>query len=240
MKRYVMKSLRIASVLAASALLTACPTTSVRPPESREALPAVRAPDLRGASVFAVDSTASDVQVHVFRGGKLARLGHNHVMTSKHLAGRIWSRTALEGSGFQLEFPVAQLIVDEPRARAAAGSEFPGEIPADDREGTRRNMLRAEVLDAENHPTIKLQSVEVSGSAQRPQITTRITIKGVARDVIVPATVAIEGGRLTASGQFDIQQTEFGIKPFSIGMGALEVQDRLHIVFRVVAARDAG
>ena len=96
-------------------------------------------------------------------------------------------------------------------------------------------MLRAEVLDADAHPTIKLQSVRVGGSAPELQITTRITIKGVARDVLVPATVAMEGNQLRASGEFDIRQTDFGIKPFSIGLGALEVQDRLHIVFSVVA-----
>ena len=68
-----MKALRIA-VLLACATLTACPTTSVRPPEDRAATTAIRAPDLRGASVFTVDSSASDVQVQVFRGGTFARL----------------------------------------------------------------------------------------------------------------------------------------------------------------------
>jgi polyisoprenoid-binding protein YceI len=221
--------------MAACALLTACPTTAVRTPENKAALPAVRTPDLRGAKVFTVDSQASDVQVQVFRAGAFARFGHNHVMTSKQVSGRVWLHPTLERSGFELEFPVAQLLVDDPQARAAAGSEFPGEIPADDRDGTRKNMLRAEVLDAQNHPTIKLQSVRVSGSAPRLEITTRITIRGVARDVSVPAALATESGRLTATGQFDILQSDFGIKPFSIGAGALQVQDRLHIAFKIVA-----
>jgi polyisoprenoid-binding protein YceI len=231
-----MNSVRVVALLLACALVTGCPTTSVRPPEtSGAALPVVGAPDLKGATIYTVDSSASDVQIHVFRGGTLARLGHNHVMTSKHVSGRVWTHGAVERSGFELQFPVAQLIVDDPKARAAAGSEFPGEIPEGDRDGTRKNMLRAEVLDAEAHPAIKLQSVRVSGSAGRLQITTRITIKGNARDVVVPASVAMQGGQLRASGEFDIRQTDFGIKPFSIGLGALEVQDRLHVVFSVVA-----
>lgn len=231
-----MRLVRIAAVLFAGVLLAGCPTTSVKPPPSTAALPAIGAPDLRGARVYEVDAKASELYVQVFRGGTLARLGHNHVMSSKHLTGRVWVNAAIERSGFELAFPVAELIVDDPQARAAAGSEFPGEISADDREGTRTNMLRAEVLDAQNHPTIKVQSVRVSGTPSKPQITARITIKGVSRDVLVPTTVAIAGARLTASGQFDILQTDFGIKPFSIGMGALEVQDRLRVVFRVVAA----
>lgn len=232
-----MKASRMAVVFISSMLLTACPTTNIKPPQAPDALPAIAVPDLQGADLFAVKPGFSDVQVHVFRGGTLARLGHNHVITSKHVSGRVWIHPSTARSGFELEFPVGELIVDDPQARAAAGGEFPGEISADDRQGTRNNMLRAEVLDADNHPIIRLQSVRVTGSLQQAQITTRITIKGVARDVVVPAAVAIEGNRLTAAGEFDIRQTDFGMKPFSIGLGALEVQDRLHLEFRIVAVR---
>jgi hypothetical protein len=224
---------RAAIVLGAYALLLACTTTVKVPPVA--VLPEVGVPDLRGTRVFDVDSQASEVHIHVFRGGTLARLGHNHVVTSKDVRGYVWLHAKPERSGFDLTFPVAQLIVDDPVARAAAGSEFPGEIAPEDREGTRKNMLRAEVLDAQSHPTIRLQSTHVSGSLDLPRITTRITIKGVARDVLVPVEVGVVDGRLTASGAFDVLQTDFGIKPFSIGLGALEVQDRLHIEFKLVA-----
>jgi hypothetical protein len=229
---------RFAGLIAMAFVLSGCPSTSVRPPPpTKEALPEVGAPDLRGATVYSINSGASDVQIHVFRGGTLARLGHNHVMTSKHLTGRVWVQSSGERSGFEVSFPVAQLIVDDARARAAAGSDFPGEIPADDREGTRKNMLRPEVLDAERFPTISLRAVRLSGTQGKPQIVARIKIKEVARDVTVPAAVAIAGSRLTATGEFDIQQTSFGIKPFSIGLGALEVLDRLHIKFEIVAEK---
>jgi polyisoprenoid-binding protein YceI len=232
----MLRSLRIGALLGFSVLLAACPTTSVRPPaEVQAGPPSIGAPDLRGATLYTVNPIASDIQIQVFRGGTLARLGHNHVMTSKHVAGRVWRQNTVERSGFELELPIVELIVDDPAARAAAGSEFAGEISPSDREGTRKNMLRAEVLDGEKHPKITLRSAQLSGTPPQLAITTRITIKGVARDVVTPATVGIEGNRLTATGSFDIQQTDFGIKPFSIGLGALEVQDRLRIVFKIVA-----
>ena len=49
--------------------------------------------------------------------------------------------------------------------------------------------------------------------------------------------IAIAGAKLTASGEFDVLQTQFGIKPFSVALGALEVQDRLHIEFTIVAEK---
>ena len=217
--------------------LSGCSSSISRTPAPTTAsLPAIQAADLRGARVFNVDPNASDVQIHVFRGGTLARLGHNHVMTSKHVTGRVWLHPAIERSGLELQFPVSELIVDDAAARAAAGTDFPGEIPSDDREGTKKNMLRTEVLDAEHYPDIQLRSVRIAGSQLNPQVLARITIKGVSRDVSVPALVSVAGSRLTATGAFDIQQTDFGIKPFSIGMGALEVVDRLHIQFKIVAA----
>jgi YceI-like domain len=228
---------RFAGLIAVAVALSGCPSTSVRPPPTRQALPEVGVPDLRGANVYSINSGASNVQIHVFRGGTLARLGHNHVMTSKQLTGRIWVQSSLERSGFDMSFPVAQLSVDDAQARAAAGSNFPGEISPEDREGTRKNMLRPEVLDAERFPVISLRSVRLSGTQGKPQIVARITIKERARDVVVPATVAIAGDRLTAAGEFDIQQTSFGIKPFSIGLGALEVLDQLHIKFEIVAEK---
>jgi polyisoprenoid-binding protein YceI len=230
--------LRVVVLLSVCNLLTGCPSTSVRAPsDGTGALPTIGTPDLRGATIYTVNSAVSDLQVQVFRGGTLARLGHNHVMTSKQVSGRVWLQSAIVRSGFDLEFPVASLVVDDAQAREAAGNEFSGTIAQADREDTRKNMLRAEVLDAENYPTIKLQSVRLAGSLNAAQIMTRITIKGVTRDVFVPVTISSSGNELTASGSFDILQTHFGIKPFSIGLGALEVQDRLRIVFKIAAQR---
>jgi polyisoprenoid-binding protein YceI len=140
-------------------------------------------------------------------------------------------------SGFELSFPVMQLVVDDPQARRAAGSDFPSDIPQSDKDGTRKNMLKPELLDGERYPQVTVRSAKVAGTLQAPQVTARITIKEVSREVQVPMKVAVEGGKLTASGEFDIQQTQFGIKPFSVALGALEVQDRLHIKFDITAEK---
>ena len=223
--------------------LTACPRP-VQPPAPAPSVPPRPAPSEpaplpseEGATLYEIDPGASVVHIHVFRGGTFARLGHNHVVSSKSVTGRVWMRQQFSRSGFELSFPVADLIVDDPEARRAAGSDFPPEIPAADKEGTRKNMLRKEVLDAENYPKVTVKSAAISGSMQAPNITASITIKGATREVTVPARIAVNGAQLTASGEFDIKQTDFGMKPFSVAMGALEVQDPLHIRFELTAVR---
>jgi polyisoprenoid-binding protein YceI len=223
--------------IALSLLLAACPSAVRKAPEPASGLPSIAPPDLTGATLYAVSSSASEVDVMVFRGGTFARLGHNHVLRSKAVTGRVWLHPQIAKSGLELSFPVQELIVDDPQARRAAGGDFPPEIAQADKDGTRKNMLRAEVLDGERHPKITLRSVRVAGSLAAAKITVRITIKEVSRDLDVPAVVALEGSRLSAAGEFDILQTDFGIKPFSIALGALEVQDRLHVKFRIVAEK---
>lgn len=232
---------RAVTIVALSLLLTACPR-GIRPPtEPVGEVPPLPPPDLRGALLYDVSAADSDLAILVFRGGTLARLGHNHVMSSKSIEGRVWIHSAdVQRSGFELSFPVNELIVDDPEARAnAAGAfpegELPPEIPQADREGTRKNMLREQVLDGEHFADVTLQAVRVSGTLAAPTLLTRITIKGVSRDIEVPAIVTIEDAKLTAQGEFAVLQTDFGITPFSIGMGALEVQNQLKIRFSIVA-----
>jgi polyisoprenoid-binding protein YceI len=229
----------VGGLICLSLLLTACPRP-VQPPPPAPTVPPAPAPapaGTRGAAVYEVSAQSSQLGIYVFRGGKFSRLGHNHVMTSRHLAGRVWVHPEFARSGFEVSFPVAQLVVDDPEARRAAGSDFPPDIPQSDKDGTRKNMLKPEVLDGERYPEVKLRSARVGGTLQAPQVTAHITIKDASRDVAVPVQIAIQGAQLTASGEFDVLQTEFGMKPFSVALGALEVQDRLHIKFKVVAQK---
>jgi polyisoprenoid-binding protein YceI len=236
------KVTRVGGLICLSVLLAACPRP-VRPPSPTPTVPPAPAPsapaaaDTRGAAVYEISSQSSQISILVFRGGKFSRLGHNHVMTSQQVSGRVWVHPEFARSGFELSFPVAQLVVDDPEARRAAGSDFPPDIPQSDKDGTRKNMLRVEVLDGEHYPEVKLHSVQVAGTLEAPQVTVHITIKDASRDVQVPVKLAIEGAKLSASGEFDILQTEFGMKPFSVALGALEVQDKLHIQFRIVAEK---
>lgn len=231
-------SLRLISLAGLAVLLSACPRP-VRPPEAPSGVPPQAPADTRGAQLYDVNPGASEVDILVFRGGTLGRLGHNHVVTAKRLHGRVWIHPEFTRSGFELAFAVDDFVVDDPEARRAAGSEFPPDVPESDKEGTRRNMLKPEVLDAQRYPEVKVNSVRVSGTRAAPQITAQITIKSATRQVQVPAQVALAAGRLNATGEFEILQSDFGIEPFTAALGALAVQDRLRIRFRIVAERSS-
>ena len=185
-----------------------------------------------------VDPDASVVTVLVRRAGPLARFGHNHVIVSSAESGLAWVGSDLAHSGFEVRLPVAGFVVDDGGARAAAGPEFGGSVPEDAREATYANLLRPEVLDGARHPEVVVGASRVGGTWERPVVVARVTLRGVTRDVELPIELRRGPAGLTASGALTIRQTDFGITPFSVGGGAVQVADELEIRFEIAASRN--
>ena len=64
-----------------------------------------------------------------------------------------------------------------------------------------------------------------------------MTIKDRVRAIEVPLTVARKTDAVTASGAFRIRQSDFGITPFSVGGGALQVADEIEVLFEIRASK---
>ena len=124
------------------------------------------------------------------------------------------------------------LVVDDAAARAAAGPDFAGAVPEAARDGTKKNLLRAEVLDVAQFPDVTVRAVGLGGTWQDPVALADVTLKGVTRRVEVPLDVVDAAGTLTARGTFRIRQTEFGMTPFSVAGGAIQVADELDAPLR--------
>ncbi len=165
----------------------------------------------------------------------MARLGHNHVISSQSVQGSIWRGGALLGSGFDIAVPVNDLIVDDSAARAAEGDNFAAPVGEDAKIGTKANMLRESILDGARYPEIRVRSVSVQGDANSPTVVAAIRIKDQTRQVIVPVALILMDSSMRIKGEFDIKQTDFGITPLSVALGALQVVDTLTIKFELVA-----
>jgi len=190
-----------------------------------------------GATVYTIDADRSLVTLRVYRAGRLAKLGHNHVIISASETGRAWTNGTPATSGFEVRMAVVDLVVDDPAARAAAGADFPGEISEAARDGTRANMLRAEVLDGERYPEIVVRAGSLSGTWEQPVVAASVTLKGQTRAVDVPLAIMRTDDALVARGAFSVLQSDFGITPFSIGGGAIAVADAVDIAFEIRAVR---
>jgi len=220
--------------------LAACQTSppaaqipAARPAPEPPALPA-------GAHEYQVVAEQSLLQIMVYRGGTMARLGHNHVIASRQLEGSVYVTEDPTQTRFNISFPVNQLTIDEPAMREAAGTDFPPGVPQSARDATRTNMLSAALLDGAQYPAIRLRATDVVAAGDGYDVGVEITLKDQVHQVRVPMQVSRKDGALVASGEFPLKQSELGLKPFSVAMGSLVVIDEMRIHFEVSARQAPG
>jgi polyisoprenoid-binding protein YceI len=224
-------------VIVVALCVSACqPVLGLRPPVASP--PAVAAPAASvQAARYRIDAERSEVLILVYRDGRLASLGHNHVVAVRQLSGELLLAPDPAHSSWQLDFPVAAMSVDEPQLRAAQGEDFQSKLDDVAIAGTRDHMLGPLLLDAARYPAIRLQSQQVSGEADELRVSARLVVRDHAVDVELPVTLQRSPEELIASGDFDLTHTELGLTPYSVALGALRVADRMHVRYRLVALR---
>jgi polyisoprenoid-binding protein YceI len=209
------------------------PPPVARDPAPEAVQPGVLPADAREYRVVAEESL---LQILVYRGGAMARLGHNHVIASRHLEGEVFIGADASRARFEIRVPVNELTIDEPAMREAAGADFPPGVPQSARDGTRNNLLSGALLDGPNYPRIRLRATDVApGTDGGYDVGVEITLKDQAHQVRVPVALQRADGVLTANGEFTLRQSQLGLKPFSVAMGTLVVLDEMTIRFQITA-----
>jgi YceI-like domain len=232
------------AVGALTLLLAACgalkPHNAARPNPNEPPLPTDQ--HLPG-KLYRIDESRSELRILVYRAGPLARLGHNHVMVNRSLRGVVNLGDAPGESMFRLTVPVAGFIVDDTQARHDEGSDFENEVPEEAKAGTLQNMRSTAVLDADEFPLITVSSVGFStppgaGGADSMIAAVTISVAGHDSKIDVPFTVQKDSNQLSVAGSSVIRQSALGLTPYSLMLGALQVQDAMTIKFKIVAVAD--
>ena len=219
-----------AALMALAALITACTQPGLQPAPVSTAAPAgfpaqsYTQAAAQGQRVLRVDPGRSRVTITVRRGGALANFGHDHVVASQALQGYV--APAQDRADFYLALD--SLSVDDAALRAEAG--LATQPSADDIAATRANML-TKVLQTQQFP-FALIHVRAAPDAL---LAVDITLHGVTRSFSVPARIQAQRSGLQVSGMLAFEQSSFGITPFSILGGAIQVQDRVELRFDVQA-----
>ena len=183
----------------------------------------------RGQRVLQIDPTQSLLAITVRRGGTLARLGHDHVVASHALQGYVQP----EQGRADLYIALDQLTVDEPALRAQAGFDTqpsPADIAA-----TRANML-GKVLQTSQFPFAHIHVRTPPNANGEVMLALDLTLRDVTRSFSLPARIREGSDGWYFAGELSFDQSSFGITPFSILGGALQVQDRLDLRFEVRAS----
>ena len=102
--------------------------------------------------------------------------------------------------------------------------------------------LREIVLHPDQYPDITFQSTNVTakglgGGRYDVKINGNLTLHGVTKPIMIPATVTLKGGMLQAVGEFSIDRDDYKVKATSAFHGMVRVDDDIKFEFDIVARR---
>jgi polyisoprenoid-binding protein YceI len=195
---------------------------------------AAAAPLGTATRTFRIDPDRSRASIAVGKAGAFSfAAGHTHEVAIPAVSGTVTVETdAVERSTVRLEIDAASL-------RVTGKGDPPKDVPE-----VQRVMLSDKVLDVDRYPKILFQSTGVTverrtGTTLDLNVVGTLTLRQVARPIRVPVHADLDAGTLTASGRFQVKQTDHGIKPVSVA-GVVSVKDALDISFTIVARDRAG
>lgn len=169
-------------------------------------------------------SVRTDVQ------GRAAKMGHRLTMTFQDWDGSVT---------FDGPVPVAaQLRAALPSLEVLGGEGGVLALTDADRVTIRRTALRA--VKADLHPGVLFESDRVRPTSHGYTLDGRLSVAGRDRDATVEVFVTGTGEAWQLTAQAQVVQSEYGIRPYSAFLGALQVQDRVQVGLAVSLPRGAA
>ena len=106
------------------------------------------------------------------------------------------------------------------------------EVSEKDRAEIQNTMLGPKVLDSEKYPEIHFKSSLIEQTSPKHyRVAGMLELHGTKHEVILE----VAGGPEHYHGTGQLKQTDFGIKPISLGGGSIKVKDELELEFDVYA-----
>jgi len=97
------------------------------------------------------------------------------------------------------------------------------------------------VLEADKYPEITFKSTNVTGSLKNGALDVKIsgdiTLHGVTRHIVIPATVTIEGDTFRAKGEFELNRKKFNVNATNAFHGLVRIKHTLKFTFDITGQR---
>jgi polyisoprenoid-binding protein YceI len=186
-----------------------------------------------GAARYGIAPGADTTLVFkAYRDGWFSSLGHDHTLAGREFKGVVvFDPVRPEASSVTLTVATARLEVLDPG------------VGEDDKAEIAKTLKSEDVLDVSRFPEIRFASTAVRVTAREPggklglELTGDLTLHGRTRSIRF--AVALEPprgeGPLRASGTIALDQSDFGMSPYGVGLGAVKVKDRVELDFVVTA-----
>lgn len=164
----------------------------------------------------AIDGERSTIMVHVGKAGLFSMAGHEHWVNAPISAG------VLDDSNR----PHVEFRVDAAKMEVKPDPKIDAKAQAQ----IQQNMQEI-TLESAKYPEIAFRSSRVEKqTGEQWKVDGMLTLHGVTK----PLAIIVKRNGDVFVSHSTIKQTDFGIKPISIGGGVVKVKNELEIDFRIV------
>jgi polyisoprenoid-binding protein YceI len=182
-------------------------------------------PDVR----YRLDPSQSKFIVHANRTGLAWFKGHSH-----RIAVGDFSGTA------ELNLDAVNPASLELTVRAASLEETDPVFTPEQKKIINKEVNEL-VLETAKYPEITFKSTDVKGSLVAGKFDVRIggnlTMHGVTKHIVIPATVTVSGDTMRAVGKFEIDRKDFNVNATEAFHGFVKVKHHLKFEFDIVGKR---
>ncbi len=174
-----------------------------------------------GRPLDTLDASDGELLVHTGVTGRAAKMGHRLTIRMNSWRVTVW----WEGS----EPTAAELTVDVDSLQVLSGEGGVTPLSAPEKALVRANALKA--LDAGRFPRIRFNADDIEKTSAGYRLGGTLEVHGQSRKRVIDVQVDDLGDSWRLSSEADVRQTEFGIKPYSMFLGAMKVADDVAVSF---------
>ncbi len=178
---------------------------------------------------YRIDAGRSKFMVHAARSGPAWFKGHSHEIAVRDFSGDVeLSLDVLNPASLQMTIRADSL-------------EETGAVFTPEQKEIINKELDEIVLEAAKYPEITFKSTQVKGELKNGRFEVKIggdiTLHGVTKHVVIPATVSVSGDEIRAVGKFELNRKHFNVNATNAFHGLVRVKHELKFTFDIVARK---
>jgi polyisoprenoid-binding protein YceI len=175
---------------------------------------------------YRLDPDRSRFMVKAHRGGLAWFKGHDHHIAVRDFSGEVeLTPDALNPASLTINIRSASL-------------EETSDVFTPQQKGIIKKELDEIVLESAKYPEITFRSTDVTGTLKKGafdvKIGGNITLHGVTKHIVIPATVTVAGSTMHAVGKFELNRKDFDVKATSAFHGLVRVKTKLSFTFDII------
>ena len=178
--------------------------------------------------VWRLDASDGELLIRTGVKGRAARMGHRLTIVMTR-----WQATV---SWAGAEPVAAELAVETDSFDVLRGEGGVKGLSGPEKTLVRSNALKS--LDAGRFPEIRFTAETIDKTDDGYRLTGKLHIRGKSRQHVIDLRTEDLGDSWRMSAESSVRQSDYGVKPYSLLMGSVQVADDVTVSFAAVHAKD--